>query len=172
MMTRRPRPGLTLFLALCVLGAVLFPSSPAHAQASRVLSVEVQGNQKISTDAILQVVATKPGEEFSKEQLDRDVREIHQMGWFRAQPATRVEETPDGVRVIFIVQEWPVIQKIEITGSSPTSLEDAIQHAISRASQTLRNMRWFEVVEVRGAIKDGKPTDWQVTLKIGFTLDE
>jgi outer membrane protein insertion porin family len=116
MMTRRPR---TLrCLALCVLGALLLPTAPAHAQANRVLSVEVQGNQKISTDAILQVVATKPGEEFSREQLDRDVIEIHRMGWFRAQPATRVEETPDGVKVTFIVQEWPVIERIEITGNN------------------------------------------------------
>jgi outer membrane protein insertion porin family len=117
MKTPQPRSRTPLFLALCVLGAVLIPPSPTFAQANRVLSVEVQGNQKISTDAILQVVATKPGEEFSREQLDRDVKEIHQMGWFRAQPATRVEETPDGVKVTFIVQEWPVIQHIEITGN-------------------------------------------------------
>src|SRR5437764_4212073 len=115
MITRRPRRGTRLLTALCVLGAVLLPIQPALAQANRVLSVSVEGNQKISTDAILQVVATKPGEEFSREQLDRDAREIHQMGWFRAQPATRVEETPDGVKVTFIVQEWPVIQRIEIS---------------------------------------------------------
>src|SRR5437588_2837752 len=118
MIARRPRFGTRLFLSLCVLGNVLLATAPTLAQANRVLSVEVQGNQKISTDAILQVVATKPGEEFSREQLDRDVREIHQMGWFRAQPATRVDETPEGVKVTFIVQEWPVIQRIVITGST------------------------------------------------------
>jgi len=97
---------------------MLRAADPALAQANRVLSVEVQGNQKISTDAILQVVATKPGEEFSREQLQRDVTEIHRMGWFRAEPATRVEETPEGVKVTFIVVEWPVIQRIEITGNT------------------------------------------------------
>src|SRR5437764_13752665 len=115
MILRRHGLGTPLFVFLCVLGFALRAATPAQAQANRVLSVEVQGNQKISTDAILQVVATKPGEEFSREQLERDVKDIHQMGWFRAQPATRVEETPDGVKVTFPVQEWPVIQRIEIS---------------------------------------------------------
>jgi outer membrane protein insertion porin family len=117
MIARLPSPGTRLFLSLCALGTVLLAAAPALAQANRVLSVSVEGNQRISTDAILQVVATKPGEEFSREQLDRDVREIHNMGWFRAEPATRVEETPEGVKVTFIVQEWPVIQSIEISGN-------------------------------------------------------
>jgi outer membrane protein insertion porin family len=129
--TCRPCPWARLCCFLGILGAALLPVPPALAQANRVLSVEVQGNQKISTDAILQVVATKPGEEFSREQLDRDVTEIHRMGWFRAQPATRVEETPDGVKVTFIVQEWPVIQSIEITGNNVISTE-----ALRAAMQT------------------------------------
>src|SRR5215212_2279254 len=129
MITRRPRPRTPLLVALGVLGAALLPAQRALAQANRVLSVEVQGNQKISTDAILQIVATKPGEEFSREQLDRDVKEIHQMGWFRAQPATRVEETPEGVKVTFIVQEWPVIQRIEITGNTETVVPTAFLRA-------------------------------------------
>src|SRR5215212_8231663 len=123
MITRRPRPRTPLLVALGVLGAALLPAQRALAQANRVLSVEVQGNQKISTDAILQIVATKPGEEFSREQLDRDAREIHQMGWFRAQPATRVEDSPDGVKVTFIVQEWPVIERIEVTGNNAITTE-------------------------------------------------
>src|SRR5205807_7758747 len=118
MLVRRLRPGTRLCFALCALGTVLLAAAPALAQANRVLSVSVEGNQRISTDAILQVVATKVGEEFSREQLDRDVREIHNMGWFRAEPATRVDETPEGVKVTFIVQEWPVIQRIVITGST------------------------------------------------------
>jgi outer membrane protein insertion porin family len=133
MMTRRPR---TLHrLALCVLGTLLLPTAPAHAQANRVLSVEVQGNDKISTDAILQVVATKPGEEFSREQLDRDVREIRQMGWFRAQPATRVEETPDGVKVTFIVQEWPVVQRIEISGNTEALVSTDALRAVMQTKE-------------------------------------
>ena len=60
----------------------------------------------------------------------------------------------------------------ELTGSSPKSLEDAVNQAIERASKTLRNMRWFEVTETRGHIEKGKVAHWQVTLKIGFTLED
>ena len=65
-----------------------------------------------------------------------------------------------------------VYKKIEIVGSSPKGMEDAVHNALSRASKTIRNMRWFEVIETRGYIDDGKVGEWQVTLKIGFTLEE
>ena len=65
-----------------------------------------------------------------------------------------------------------VYRVIEITGSSPTSISDAIQIAVSRASKTLRNLRWFEVVQTRGHIDGGKISHYQVTLKIGFTIDD
>ena len=65
-----------------------------------------------------------------------------------------------------------VYKKIEITGSSPKSMEDAIRNAISRASRTIDNLRWFEVVETRGHIENGEVAHFQVTLKIGFTLNE
>ncbi|KQT60503.1 MULTISPECIES: dodecin [unclassified Aureimonas] len=61
---------------------------------------------------------------------------------------------------------------IEIVGSSPTSVEDAISGAIEDASKTVRNIRWFEVVETRGHVENGKVAHYQVTLKIGFTLEE
>lgn len=64
-----------------------------------------------------------------------------------------------------------VYKKLELTGSSPNSIEEAIQNAISKASDTVHNMRWFEVVETRGHIEDGNIGHWQVTVKIGFTLD-
>lgn len=64
-----------------------------------------------------------------------------------------------------------VYKKIEITGTSPNSIEEAIETAISKASQSLHSLRWFEVVETRGDIADGKVQHWQVTIKIGFTLD-
>ncbi|MFQ6113633.1 MAG: dodecin [bacterium] len=66
----------------------------------------------------------------------------------------------------------PVYKMIELTGSSSTSIEDAIQNAISRASKTVRRMGWFQVVETRGSITEGKVGHYQVTLKIGFTLEE
>lgn len=65
-----------------------------------------------------------------------------------------------------------VYKTVELTGTSATSQEEAIQNAIARASKTVRNMRWFQVVESRGAIDDGKVAQWQVILKVGFTLDE
>ena len=64
-----------------------------------------------------------------------------------------------------------VYKKIELVGSSASSIEEAVQNALSRAQQTVRNMRWFEVTETRGHIVDGKVDHWQVTVKIGFTLD-
>lgn len=64
-----------------------------------------------------------------------------------------------------------IYKKIELTGSSQTTIEDAVNAAIAKASETIRNMGWFEVVETRGQIQDGKVAHWQVTLKIGFTLD-
>lgn len=65
-----------------------------------------------------------------------------------------------------------VYKLIHLTGSSTTSMEDAVKNAVNRASQTIRNMRWFEVIETRGYIENGQVAYWQVTVKIGFTLDE
>jgi dodecin len=65
-----------------------------------------------------------------------------------------------------------VYKVVELVGSSPTSIEDAIQTAIGRAGHTLRNLRWFQVTETRGCVEDGKVTHYQVTLKVGFTLAE
>ena len=64
-----------------------------------------------------------------------------------------------------------VYKVIEIVGSSPTSIEDAIEGAIARAAATLHDIRWFEVIETRGHVEGGKVAHYQVTLKIGFTLD-
>jgi flavin-binding protein dodecin len=63
-----------------------------------------------------------------------------------------------------------VYKVIEIVGSSPTGIEDAIEGAIARAAATVRDIRWFEVVETRGHVEGGKVAHYQVTLKIGFTL--
>lgn len=65
-----------------------------------------------------------------------------------------------------------VYKVVELTGSSPNSLEDAIRNAVDRASRTLRDMRWFEVVETRGHIENGVIGHFQVTVKIGFTLED
>jgi flavin-binding protein dodecin len=65
-----------------------------------------------------------------------------------------------------------VYKLIEVVGSSTTSLEDAVNNAIARTGETIRQLRWFEVTQTRGTIEDGKVAHWQVTLKIGFTLEE
>jgi dodecin len=65
-----------------------------------------------------------------------------------------------------------VYKIIELVGSSPDSIEDAVQSAINRAGRTVRNLRWFEVVQIRGCIESGAPSKYQVHLKAGFSLDE
>jgi flavin-binding protein dodecin len=64
-----------------------------------------------------------------------------------------------------------VYKTIELVGSSPAGFDQAVQTAISRAKQTVRNLRWFEVTQTRGHIEDGEIAHWQVTLKVGFTLE-
>lgn len=64
-----------------------------------------------------------------------------------------------------------VYKLVELVGSSEKSYDDAVSNAVQRAAQTLRNMRWFEVVSTRGHIEDGKIAHWQVTVKVGFTLE-
>jgi flavin-binding protein dodecin len=65
-----------------------------------------------------------------------------------------------------------VYKTVELVGSSTTSSDDAIRTAISRASQTMRNLRWFEVIDTRGHIEEGSIAHWQVTVKVGFTLED
>lgn len=64
-----------------------------------------------------------------------------------------------------------VYKTLELTGSSPTSIEDAIQAAIAKAHETVRNIQWFSVTETRGHVVEGKVAHWQVGLKVGFTLE-
>lgn len=64
-----------------------------------------------------------------------------------------------------------VYKTLELTGSSTSGIEDAVNTAIAKAHQSMRNMQWFEVVETRGHIRDGKVAYWQVTIKVGFTLE-
>lgn len=65
-----------------------------------------------------------------------------------------------------------VYKVIELVGSSPSSHADAIENAIARAGKTVRNLRWFEVTQMRGEIEQGRIHHYQVTLKAGFTLDD
>jgi flavin-binding protein dodecin len=65
-----------------------------------------------------------------------------------------------------------VYKTIELVGSSTRGVEDAVQKAIAKAAATVRNLRWFEVVDTRGHIENGRVAHWQVTLKVGFTLED
>lgn len=65
-----------------------------------------------------------------------------------------------------------VYKSIEITGSSKVSPQDAIEKAIARAAKSIHHMRWFERVQTRGYIEEGKVAYWQVTIKIGFSVDD
>ena len=64
-----------------------------------------------------------------------------------------------------------VYKILELTGSSPDSMEKAVSNAIEKAAQTIHGMQWFEVTSTRGHVVDGRIAHWQVTMKIGFTLD-
>jgi flavin-binding protein dodecin len=64
-----------------------------------------------------------------------------------------------------------IYKKIELTGSSTVSIEDAIKKAVLHAGKTLRNMRWFEVKEIRGQIDDQEIAYWQVTIQVGFRVE-
>ena len=65
-----------------------------------------------------------------------------------------------------------VYKLIELTGTSTTSVEDAVEKAIKRAHKTIKNLRWFQVIETRGNIEKGKVHHWQVTVKIGFAVND
>ena len=66
----------------------------------------------------------------------------------------------------------PVYRVIELVGTSPKSIEEAVQNALSRAGETLRNLDWFQVVETRGSIDaNNKVADYQVVMKVGFTIE-
>ena len=64
-----------------------------------------------------------------------------------------------------------VYKLLELAGSSTTGIEDAVQSAIAKAHQSVRNIHWFTITETRGHVTDGKVAHWQVSLKVGFTLE-
>ena len=64
-----------------------------------------------------------------------------------------------------------VYKTLELTGSSPKGIEDAVSHAVVKAGKSVRGMKWFEVTDIRGHIEGDKVAHWQVTMKLGFTLE-
>lgn len=65
-----------------------------------------------------------------------------------------------------------IYKSIELTGSSTTGIEDAVNSAVTRAAKTIHELKWFEVTEIRGGLENDSVKHWQVTVKVGFTLDE
>lgn len=65
-----------------------------------------------------------------------------------------------------------IYKHIELTGSSKNSIEEAIQNAVVKANESVRNMRWFQMIDLRGHLDNGSVSHWQVTIKIGFTLED
>ena len=65
-----------------------------------------------------------------------------------------------------------VYKMLELTGSSASSIEDAVKNAIAKAAKTVRKMQWFQVLETRGHIEGAAVSHWQVTVKVGFTLED
>ncbi len=64
-----------------------------------------------------------------------------------------------------------VYKSLELTGSSTNNIEDAVSNAVTKASETVHNLRWFEVTDIRGEIENNAVAYWQITMKVGFTLD-
>jgi dodecin len=64
-----------------------------------------------------------------------------------------------------------VYKSLELTGSSSSNIEDAVTNAVTKASKTVHNLRWFEVTNIRGEIENNAVAYWQITMKVGFTLD-
>ena len=63
-------------------------------------------------------------------------------------------------------------KSIELTGTSKTSVEDAVNNAVTKATKTIHKLRWFEVTDIRGVIENNVVAHWQITIKVSFTLDE
>lgn len=72
----------------------------------------------------------------------------------------------------FAVMKPPVYKLIELTGTSAVSIEDAVSRALARAHKTLKHLSWFQVTDTRGSIEKGRVHHWQVTIKIGFSIDD
>jgi len=82
-----------------------------------------------------------------------------------------VDWKPKFIIKVFLMSDH-IYKKIEIVGSSTVGTDDAVRNALEHANKSIRNMDWFEVTETRGHIVDGKVAHWQVTLKIGFRLED
>src|SRR5437763_5423831 len=140
----RKRTRSARWAATLVAAALGFVSTPASwSQSDKVAAVDVTGNERINKEAILARVSTKPGDELSQAKLDADVNTIRGMGFFKAVAPPRVEDTPTGKKVTFVVTEYPVIQKIQITGNKSID-EPTLRNTIATKEGQVLNLPVLE----------------------------
>jgi outer membrane protein insertion porin family len=132
------RPALAVFWAALLL---LAPGINAQAQTVRVSEIEIRGNQKINKESISTVISTKTGDELAPERLEADKRQIENLGWFRFVDHA-LQVMGNTARVVFLVTEFPVVQELEITGStifSDTQLRAGLK---TRTGQVFNLVDW------------------------------
>src|SRR5437762_4063843 len=130
-----------LIIGLTAMAAAL-PPPGARAQATRVVAVGVTGNTRINKETILAVVSTKAGDDYSPERIERDRRAIEALGWFKVVAPPAVQQVAGGVRIVFVVTEWPLVNGIQVSGNTVIS-QEAIRAAIkTRTGQVFNLAQW------------------------------
>ena len=147
-------------LAAACLGAALLSLAVAGRataqQGQRVVSVTVNGNQRVPTDLILGSVSTREGDILNPTRLQRDVQAIRELGYFKFVPDPVVQSVPGGVNVVFVVVEYPPLERIEFTGSTLFK-EPELRQAIKLQPGTVFNARnWAADVEAIGQLYRSK----------------
>jgi outer membrane protein insertion porin family len=134
-----------------LLALAVIPLSPARAQSTRVTEIEIRGNQRINQETIRSAISTKPGDEASRERLERDRQNIDALGWFRA-VTLQIQQVGDGVRVTFIVVEYPQVQDLQIAGSSIFSDEQLRALIKTKTGEVFNHVKWDEDLAAIGKL--------------------
>lgn len=132
---------------LCRLAGILtllftaFPAAPASAQAPKILRIEIRGNQRINEPAIRTAITSKVGEDASPERIESDRIDVLRLGWFRSVIANP-QRSGNGINLVFIVSEYPQVQKLDITGSTILTDEQLRQGLKTRVGQVFNRAEW------------------------------
>lgn len=116
--------------------------APAFAQAPRVSAIEIRGNERINETAIRSAISTQVGDEFSAERLERDRLAVENLGWFRLVAVTPQREAGNQVRVVFTLQEYPVLKELQITGASRFTEEEIRAGLKTKVGQVFNRVDW------------------------------
>ncbi len=133
--------GARLCAVWLLLALAAWPLAPARAQSIRVSDVEIRGNQRINRESILTVVTTKKGDELSAERVERDRLAIEGLGWFRL-VVSSLDRQGDEARVIFTVTEYPVVNELQISGSSIYKDEQLRGPLKTKTGQVFNRVNW------------------------------